>query len=225
MSLFSYTPPARVSVTVAVAAIALGTVSVWSGSQSSRADRIRSASLRGHTPAVHAVVGPNAEFFRWQPLSQMATRLADSAELADDTPVVGVAVGGQARAYVLKYLEYPDHVYNDELGGTPVTVTYCEKTTCARVLLRDVKDNVMLGGWSGTNMMLFVNGEYWDHASPDLPLQDHPFTRTTWGSWRQEHPHTDVYAGDGGARRQLFGDGPIPGADGHTEEPVELYLE
>lgn len=46
------------------------------------------------------------------------------AALADREPVVSVALNGDARAYPLRILMWHE-IVNDEIGGIPVTVTYC----------------------------------------------------------------------------------------------------
>ena len=55
-----------------------------------------------------------------------ATRFAPAAEadwVADDEPVLAVALGGEARAYPVRQLAY-HHVVNDVVGGVPIAATY-----------------------------------------------------------------------------------------------------
>ena len=60
---------------------------------------------------------------------------AHSDPLPDSTPVIGVTKNGHARAYAMRALMRPgDHVHNDLLGGSAVTVTYCNLDRCVRVL-------------------------------------------------------------------------------------------
>lgn len=164
-------------------------------------------------PEVHAATGDQTVFFRWPPLTNMPMRSGTEANVPDDCEVIGLLADGRPRAYVTKFLEYPDHVFNDRVGDTSLTVTYCEKTSCARVFHRTDDIEVMLGGWSGKEMMLFVDGAYWDHSSREIPLAEYGFIRTTWGRWRACYPESDVYAGDGGTRRAWFGEGPVPHED------------
>jgi len=44
--------------------------------------------------------------------------------LTDTEPVIGLIINGKARAYPLRILTWHE-IANDELGGVPVTVTYC----------------------------------------------------------------------------------------------------
>ncbi len=48
---------------------------------------------------------------------------ADARFLEDDDEVLGLLVGGSARAYPVPMIAY-HHVVNDVVGGVPVAVTY-----------------------------------------------------------------------------------------------------
>jgi hypothetical protein len=55
-----------------------------------------------------------------------ATRFAPAAEaswVADDEPVLAIALGGEARAYPVRQVAY-HHVVNDTVGGVPIAATY-----------------------------------------------------------------------------------------------------
>ena len=55
-----------------------------------------------------------------------ATRFAPAAQaswVAEDEPVLAVALGGEARAYPVRQLAY-HHVVNDVVGGVPIAATY-----------------------------------------------------------------------------------------------------
>ena len=49
---------------------------------------------------------------------------AAAAALPDNEPVIGLIVGGDARAYPLRILIWHE-IVNDVIGGVPVAVTYC----------------------------------------------------------------------------------------------------
>src|SRR5438105_7303951 len=76
---------------------------------------------------------------------------ADEADLDANTEVIGVVVGGKARAYVLAALRGPmHHVVNDVLGADPVTVTYSDRADCVRVFTGPAAGRPLdfgLGGW------------------------------------------------------------------------------
>ena len=68
-----------------------------------------------------------------------------------EAPVIGLAVNGQARAYLVWGMSQPAwHLAHDELGGQPVTVTYCDWKDCARVLDRGEvpADEIQLAGFA-----------------------------------------------------------------------------
>lgn len=161
-------------------------------------------------PAVHVETTNGAMFTKLVPLKDMRLFDVESAGLPPDAPVLGVIVEGQPRAYAVKYLEFPDHVYHDQIGETYFSVTYCEVTACARVIKRLPDQSVLAAGWSGSEMMLRIDGEYWAHSAEDLPLADLDFEKTDWLTWSRKHPETLVYNGEGGNRKAMFGEGPIP---------------
>jgi len=137
---------------------------------------------------------------------------ATAAKIDDLDEVIGVVVKGKSRAYWLEALKYPSrHIVNDVVAGAPVSVTYCDNTDCTRVYTgRDSSTplDVNLGGLYGTEMLLKVRGVRYLQATgkpfepgagvPSLPYADYPWERTTWKAWRQRHPETDVFVGQGG---------------------------
>src|SRR5215831_3567798 len=59
---------------------------------------------------------------------------ATAAKLKPEETVIGVEVGGRARAYRLAALEdHRRHLVNDLVGGVPVSVAYCNMSHCVRV--------------------------------------------------------------------------------------------
>jgi hypothetical protein len=63
--------------------------------------------------------------------------VAEITYLGKDEPVVGLVVGGEARAYPLRILTWHE-IVNDEIGGVPVAVTYCPLCNSAIVYDRRV---------------------------------------------------------------------------------------
>jgi hypothetical protein len=73
----------------------------------------------------------------------------DAADaIAPETPVVGVAIGGDARAYLVPVLEY-HQVVNDEVGGVAIAVTFDPLTGVARVFERNAAGRKLRFGVSG----------------------------------------------------------------------------
>ena len=63
-------------------------------------------------------------------------------------PVVGLVVGGDARAYPLRILTWHE-IVNDEVGGKPVTVTYCPLCNSAIAFDRRLDGKVLDFGTTG----------------------------------------------------------------------------
>lgn len=122
-------------------------------------------------------------------------------------PVVGLALGGSARAYPVHLLEY-HQVVNDELEGVPVAVSFDPLSGIPRAWRREVDGRVLEFGVSG----LLHDGQYllydrqteslWAHytgravAGPlagkglaGLQVRQEPL-----GVWFQRHPATVVLA-------------------------------
>jgi hypothetical protein len=71
-----------------------------------------------------------------------------TAEVNPREPVVAVALGGEARAYPLSILIWHE-IVNDELGGQPITVTFCPLCNATVVYDRRVGDKVLDFGTTG----------------------------------------------------------------------------
>jgi hypothetical protein len=158
--------------------------------------------------------GGPAEVHRYEYLSdgirQPPARPAESARLADAEVVIGVEVGGVARAYRLAALEHRSrHIVNDVVAGVPVTVTYCDLDRCIRAFAGPKGGpplDVSQGGLLGRKMVLRVGGiDYLqDSGAPvkpgeapaAFPYSSFPASRTSWKAWREAHPNTDVYVGE-----------------------------
>ena len=132
---------------------------------------------------------------------------ADRAELGEDDEVIGVVVGGKARAYELRALHVArHHVVNDLVDSVPISVAYCDITECTRVYTRrgtTVPLDVWQSGFGKGGLILKIEGVSYRHQSgeplqpgpdvPPIPYEEYPWIRTTWKDWKQQHPGTDVY--------------------------------
>lgn len=148
--------------------------------------------------------------------------------LEDDHIVFGIEVNGDVRAYPKRILAWHE-MFVDEVGGVPVVGVYC--TLCGTVILYkttfDGVNHVM-----GTSGFLYRSNKLmYDHATQSLwntlwgepvigPLTDKGIglehlsvVTTTWGEWKNRHPHTQVLStstgynrdyGEGVAYRQYF---------------------
>jgi hypothetical protein len=142
---------------------------------------------------------------------------AEAAWLEDDEPVVGVAVGGEARAYPLRILDWHELV-NDRLGGVPLTVASC--TLGGSALAYDASQG---GGeplrFSSSGLLHRSNKLMLDRATRTLwnqltgravvgPLAAEervlpllPAVVTSWEAWHARHPETTVLSLDTGHDR------------------------
>jgi hypothetical protein len=72
----------------------------------------------------------------------------DASWVTAANPVIGVALGGQARAYPVHLLEYHP-LLNDEIGDVPVVVGFDPITATGRAYQRKLSDRVLEFGLSG----------------------------------------------------------------------------
>jgi hypothetical protein len=134
---------------------------------------------------------------------------ADSVTLAASTPVIGIAVGSDARAYPLPVLASHE-IVNDIVGGRPLAITYCPLCLTGIVFDRHVDGAVVEFGVSGKLLMNVlvmydretdslwsqILGESIDGSRKGTKLEVVDSLQTTWGTWRQLHPTTLVLESD-----------------------------
>ncbi|MEM1177640.1 MAG: DUF3179 domain-containing protein [Acidobacteriota bacterium] len=133
---------------------------------------------------------------------------AEARYLRDDEAVFGVRLGGEARAYPLRILDWHE-MLNDTVGGEPVTLSYC--TLCGSGVL--FKTRTPNGGAYrfGTSGLLYRSNKLmYDRASltlwsnltgepvvgrlarGDRSLEVLPLNRLSWGEWKKRYPETLV---------------------------------
>lgn len=150
-------------------------------------------------------------------MAAAAVELANEAErgklLVGDDRVIGVAEGGEARAYPLRLMRWHE-IVNDVVGGEAIAVTYSPLCDSVAVYSRRVGDKTVELGASGllanSNPLLYdrslapPSSPLWAQldgrpvAGPDpgrTPrLTPRVATLTTWSAWRARHPQTQVLA-------------------------------
>jgi hypothetical protein len=133
--------------------------------------------------------------------------------LVSDDRVIGIAIGGEARAYPLRLMRWHE-VVNDVVGGRPIAVTYSPLCDSVVVFSRQIDGARIELGVSGllfnSNTLLYdrladpAEATLWAQltgrpvAGPDpgsapalaLELAD----LTTWDAWRRDHPNTTILA-------------------------------
>jgi hypothetical protein len=132
---------------------------------------------------------------------------AQEATLYDGELVIGVTVGGEARAYPINLMWGPENeILNDTLGKTPITATWCPIAHSGAVYERTVNGRELELGVIGLEQgvaMLYdrqtrtewsqILGEAVQGPLAGKALKKRPSTVTTWGRWRALHPSTTVY--------------------------------
>lgn len=139
---------------------------------------------------------------------------ASRSQLKPDDRVLGIAIGGKAKAYPVRILNWHE-VVNDEIGGLPVVITYCPLCASGVAFERRVKGQTLVFGVSGllynSNVLLYdrQTESLWTQigmravAGPrtGTRLRTIPLYHGTWSAWRARHPGTLVESFDTGYLR------------------------
>lgn len=136
-----------------------------------------------------------------------------SRRLEPGARVIGLEVGGPARAYEMALLgRHP--VVNDELAGVPLVLAWSPWARCAAAYVRPVVDGLRLEfGDSGklmrnaslpydresTTLWNPLRGEAVWGALAGRPLEPLPVTATTWSGWVSSRPDTTAVVGEEGS--------------------------
>jgi hypothetical protein len=138
----------------------------------------------------------------------------ESKWLKNEDLVTGVDYRGVQKAYPLRILVWHEAV-NDEIGGTPILVSYCPLCGSTLVFKREVRDKTLTFGISGLlyqSDVLFYDREtdsLWSQLDMKAvtgkmigtKLEIFPSSLATWGEWKREHPNTLVLSRDTGFSR------------------------
>jgi len=124
---------------------------------------------------------------------------ADEVVFPDDELVIGIEVEGLACAYLLAGMNDVDqHIVHHELAGQQFAVTYCDKSDCIAVYDKaGTTAEIRNGGFSGETLWILYDGQRFEQDAEGIPLKNFPSLKTTWGDWKQKHPHSLVYVGLG----------------------------
>ncbi len=159
-----------------------------------------------------------------RPIYQPAYHDVDAARgwLSDADRIIGMEVAGQAYAYPVKTLNFRE-IVNEELGGTPMAITYCPLCASGVVYDRRLDGQTLLFGNTSdlydNDMVMFDHGtgSYWHQLSGQAivgtlageRLTPLPSVMATFGQWRALHPGTRVLSN---TFTQAAGAGdPLPG--------------
>lgn len=147
-----------------------------------------------------------------KPIVQPSILKATEARMRPDDMVIGVEVGGRARAYYLAAFEHPNrHLVNDMIGGVAVSVAYCNLSRCVRVYTdpgATAPLDAEVAGVLDREMVIKLRGvPYFQRSGapvePATGAAAIPYSLLTptivkWNQWTRQHPETDVYEGTRG---------------------------
>lgn len=139
---------------------------------------------------------------------------SDPFYVNDEDLVIGVSINGETKTYPHKVLDWHE-VVNDEVGGTPISVTYCPLTGTGKVWERQDESVDYNYGVSGflynSNILAFdrVTESLWSQLEAVCifgelrgnRLDIIPFVETTWKTWRNIASSPVVLSDDTGFDR------------------------
>lgn len=125
--------------------------------------------------------------------------------LAEGDVVIGVVANGTAKAYPLSILDW-HQIVNDEIGGTPIGVTYSPLTGSALVVEREASTRTLtlhVSGFLHHNALVMIDAQtnsLWPQIEAEAArgqlhgqeLSHFASATTSWSDWRQRHPETLV---------------------------------
>ena len=135
----------------------------------------------------------------------------DADFLDSGDPVFGVTRDGVTKAYPQKIL-VSHEIVNDDLDGTPVSVTYCPLTGTVQGFERGNTEFGVSGRLINANLVMYdrTTEAWWPqilatsvpgpwNETPEIrSLQEFRLIWTTWERWRSQHPDTQVLSTDTG---------------------------
>ncbi len=161
--------------------------------------------------------------------------ISDSHFVSDSDTVIGLEINGEAKAYPLFILVWHE-IVNDEVGGVPVSVTYCPLCYTNQVFERKIDGQTVEFGTSGklynSNLLMYdrLTESYWSQALGEAvkgeltgyKLDLVPFDVITWGDWKKLYPDTLVLTTDTGHLRSYATD---PYGNYYTESRIMFPVE
>ena len=161
--------------------------------------------------------------------------VAEAAEwLGAQEPVVLVEAGGAAKAYPLQVLTWHE-IVNDEVGGVPLSITFCPLCNTAIGFKREFDGQVLDFGTTGrlrySNLIMYdrQTETWWQQATghgiagqyAGSQLEFYPANIVSWDEFRSNHPDAQVLSRDTGFNR-AYGRNPYAGYDNVNNRPF-LY--
>lgn len=134
-------------------------------------------------------------------------RAADETRIGPREPVIAVEIGGDARAYPIRYLTWHE-IVNDSVGGVPVAVTFCPLCNSGITFDRRVAGRTLTFGVSGklrnSDMVMYdrETESWWQQALGQgivghftgTDLRQLPTWMESWAEFRSRNPDGLVMA-------------------------------
>lgn len=202
----------------------------------SGAEREFSTDFSRHTVSYREVFsgGPPKDGIPAIDAPQFVTVAEADAWLASQEPVVLVQAGEEARAYPLQIMTWHE-IVNDNIGGLPLTVTFCPLCNTAIAFERTLDGRVLDFGTTGrlrfSNLIMYdrQTESWWEQAGGDAiagelagrRLVFYPATIIAWEEFKAAHPDGLVLSRETGFSRD-YGRNPYAGYDDVNQSPF-LY--
>ena len=142
--------------------------------------------------------------------------IASAAEwLNDRSPVIAIAIEGEARAYPLAILMWHE-IANDEIAGLPIAVTFCPLCNSSVTFERQIDDELLEFGVSGflrnSDLIMFdrQSESWWQQLTGEALVGEYagalldivPSQVISFGSFTERFPAGLVMSRDTGYSRQ-----------------------
>ncbi len=159
---------------------------------------------------------------------------AEIKDLADTEPVITVAIDGKARAYPIQILIWHE-IVNDELGGMPISVTYCPLCNSAIVFDRRIDGKLLDFGTTGklrkSDLVMYdrQTESWWQQFTGEAivgemtgtTLKTIPARLESYALFKERHPDGEVLVPNNPGMRS-YGRNPYTGYD-RRGQPYVLF--
>jgi len=151
--------------------------------------------------------------------------------------LIVVEHGDFAKAYPLRILIWHE-IVNDEVGGRPLTITFCPLCNTALVFDREVRDRVLDFGTTGSlrhsDLVMYdrQTETWWQQATGEAivgellgtHLEYFPANTLAWGTVKELYPHAEVLSERTGFGRS-YGRNPYVGYDSQSRPIAGFFRE
>jgi len=125
--------------------------------------------------------------------------------LPGDTPIVGVSINGDARAFPVPWIVRP-HVVQDMIGHEPVVMTFCGLSNLGKAfhgqlnglplklaVVEQLENNVVLYDQGSNQLVQQIDGAITMGSQAGTSLPEYPVLSMTLKAWQSLYPTTKVF--------------------------------